>query len=133
MKPILEVIKINMPSLGLDLSNSRLIMANVDEREYHFIIREHPILGKIISLLENGKEYGLMDKQIANKDKFIKSELIKLDYFNIDVLQHTPEWIWIGMDQFGLHAREATYNEVDVIMKMKEDLYYIDVYEKVKM
>ncbi len=58
MKPILEVIKINMPSLGLDLSNSRLIMANVDEREYHFIIREHPILGKIISLLENGKEYG---------------------------------------------------------------------------
>lgn len=79
-----------MPSLGLDLSNSRLIMANVDEREYHFIIREHPILGKIISLLENGKEYGLMDKQIANKDKFIKSELIKLDYFNLDVLQHTP-------------------------------------------
>lgn len=75
-----------MPSLGLDLSNSRLIMANVDEREYHFIIREHPILGKIISLLENGKEYGLIDKQIANKDKFIKSELIKLDYFNIDVL-----------------------------------------------
>ncbi len=133
MKPILEVIKINMPSLGLDLSNSRLIMANIDEREYHFIIREHPILGKIISLLENGKEYGLMDKQIANKDKFIKSELIKLDYFNIDVLQHTPEWIWIGMDQFGLHAREATYNEVDVIMKLKEDLYYIDVYEKVKM
>ncbi|MEJ9253986.1 hypothetical protein [Bacillus wiedmannii] len=122
-----------MPSLGLDLSNSRLIMANIDEREYHFIIREHPILGKIISLLENGKEYGLMDKQIANKDKFIKSELIKLEYFNIDVLQHTPEWIWIGMDQFGLHAREATYNEVDVIMKLKEDLYYIDVYEKVKM
>lgn len=122
-----------MPSLGLDLSNSRLIMANVDEREYHFIIREHPILGKIISLLENGKEFGLIDKQIANKDKFIKSELIKLDYFNIDVLQHTPGWIWIGMNQFGLHAREATYNEVDVIMKLKEDLYYIDVYEKVKM
>ena len=23
------------------------------------------------------------------------------------------------MDQFGLHAREATYNEVDVIMKLK--------------
>ena len=37
------------------------------------------------------------------------------------------------MDQFGLHAREATYNEVDVIMNLKEDLYYIDVYEKVKM
>ncbi|PEM29620.1 hypothetical protein [Bacillus wiedmannii] len=122
-----------MSNLGSDLSDSRLIMANVDEREYHFIIREHPILGKIISLLENGKEYGLIDKQIANKDKFIKSELIKLGYFNIDVLHHTPGWIWIGMDQFGLHAREATYNEVDVIMKMKEDLYYIDVYEKVKM
>lgn len=36
-------------------------------------------------------------------------------------------------DQFGLHAREATYNEVDIIMKLKEDLYCIDVYEKVKM
>ncbi|PFZ81944.1 hypothetical protein COL83_32255, partial [Bacillus wiedmannii] len=46
-----------MSNLGSDLSDSRLIMANVDEREYHFIIREHPILGKIISLLENGKEY----------------------------------------------------------------------------
>ena len=36
------------------------------------------------------------------------------------------------MDQFGLHAREATYNEVDVIMKLKEDLYYIDIYEEIK-
>ncbi|MGG0292492.1 hypothetical protein ABEY30_26070 [Bacillus pacificus] len=122
-----------MSNLGSDLSDSRLIVANVEEKEYHFIVREHPIVGKIISLLENGKEYGLIDKQIAIKDKFIKSELIKLDYFNIDVLQHTPGWIWIGMDQFGLHAREATYNEVDVIMKLIEDLYYIDVYKKVKM
>ncbi len=40
----------------------------------------------------------LMDKQIANKDKFIKSELIKLDYFNIDVLQHTT---WMDMDWYG--------------------------------
>ncbi|EOP11153.1 MULTISPECIES: hypothetical protein [Bacillus] len=122
-----------MSNLGMDLSDSRLIVANVEEKEYHFIVREHPIVGKIISLLENGKEYGLIDKQIANNDKFIISELTKLDYFNIDVLYYTPGWIWIGMDQFGLHAREATYNEVDVIMKLKEDLYYIDVYEKVKM
>ncbi|TNO98109.1 hypothetical protein [Bacillus sp. CD3-1a] len=122
-----------MSNLEADLSDSRLIVANVEEKEYHFIVREHPIVGKIISLLENGKEYGLIDKQIANKDKFIKSELTKLEYFNIDVLYHIPGWIWIGMDQFGLHAREATYNEVDVIMKLKEDLYYIDVYEKVKM
>ncbi|MGZ7149068.1 hypothetical protein [Bacillus sp. BC08] len=118
-----------MSNSGSDLSDSRLIVANVEEKEYHFIVREHPIVGKIISLLENG----LIDKQIANKDKFIKSELTKLDYFNADVLFHTPGWIWIGMDQFGLHAREATYNEVDVIIKLKENLYYIDVYEKVKM
>ncbi|PGK27394.1 hypothetical protein CN901_01815, partial [Bacillus cereus] len=26
-----------------------------------------------------------------------------------------------------------TYNEVDVIMKLKEDLYYIDIYEEIKM
>ncbi len=122
-----------MSNLEADLSDSRLIVANVEEKEYHFIVREHPIVGKIISLLENGKEYGLIDKQIANKDKFIKSELTKLEYFNIDVLYHTPGWIWIGMDQFDLHAREATYNEVDVIMNLKEDLYYIDVYKKVKM
>ncbi|TPV42414.1 hypothetical protein [Bacillus dicomae] len=120
-----------MSNLGSDLSDSRLIVAYVKEKEYHFIVREYPIVGKIISLLENGKEYGLIDKKIANKDKFIKSELTKLDYFNINVLYQTPGWIWIGMDQFGLHAREATYNEVDIIMKLKEDLYYI--YEKVKM
>ncbi len=110
-----------MSNLGTDLSDSRLIVANVEKKEYHFIVREHPIVGEIISLLENGKEYGLINKQIANKDKFIKSELAKLDYFNIDVLYHTPGWIWIGMDQFGLHAREATYNEIDIIMKLNED------------
>ncbi len=110
-----------MSNLGTNLSDSRLIVANVEEKEYHFIVREHPIVGEIISLLENGKEYGLINKQIANKDKFIKSELAKLDYFNIDVLYHTPGWIWIGMDQFGLHAREATYNEIDIIMKLNED------------
>ncbi|MGN4884020.1 hypothetical protein ACTFST_13845 [Bacillus cereus group sp. MYBK106-1] len=122
-----------MSNLGTDLSNSCLIVVKIKEKEYQFIVREHPIVGKFISLLENGKEYGLINKQIANKDKFIKSELAKLDYFNIDVLYDTPGWIWIGMDQFGLHAREATYNEVDIIMKLKEDLYYIDVDEKVKM
>lgn len=123
----------NMPNFGTDVSDFRLIVANVDEREYHFIVREHPILGKIISLFENGKEYGLIDKQIAIKDTFIKSELTKLDGFNIDILHHTPGWIWIGMNQFGLHAREATYNEVEVIMKLKEDLYYIDIYEEIKI
>ncbi|MGH1284056.1 hypothetical protein [Bacillus toyonensis] len=122
-----------MPNFGTDVSDFRLIVANIDEREYHFIVREHPILGKIISLFENGKEYGLIDKQIAIKDKFIKSELTKLDSFNIDILHHTPGRIWIGMNQFGLHAREATYNEVEVIMKLKEDLYYIDIYEEIKM
>ncbi|HHP1038947.1 TPA: hypothetical protein ACR3S6_002666 [Bacillus thuringiensis] len=122
-----------MSNSGLDLSVSRLIVVNIEEKEYHFIVREHPIVGKFISLFENGKEYGLIDKQIANKDKFITSELTKLDYFNIDVLYLTPGWIWIGMDQFGLHAREATYNEVDVIMKLKEDLYYIDIYEEIKI
>lgn len=122
-----------MSNLGADLSNSCLIVVKIEEKEYQFIVREHPIVGKFISLLENGKEYGLINKQIANKDKFIKSELAKFDYFNIDALYHTPGWIWIGMDQIGLYAREATDNEVDVIMKLKEDLYYIDVYDKVKM
>ncbi|MDP7989068.1 hypothetical protein Q9B79_04485 [Bacillus sp. MHSD_36] len=123
-----------MSNLRSDLTDSRLIVANVEGKEYHFIVREHPIVGGIISLLENGKEYGLIDKQTANKNKFIKSELTKLEYFNIDVLYHTPGWIWVGMDQFGLlHAREATYNEIDFIMKLKVDLYYIDAYKKVKM
>ena len=60
-----------MSNSGADLSVSRLIVANVEEKEYHFIVRDHLIVGKVISLFENGKEYGLLDKQIANKDKFI--------------------------------------------------------------
>ena len=44
-----------MSNLEADLSDSRLIVANVEEKEYHFIVREHPIVGKMISLLENGK------------------------------------------------------------------------------
>ena len=107
-----------MSNSGPDLSVSRLIVVNIEEKEYHFIVREHPIVGNLYRYLKMGKEYGLIDKQIANKDKFITSELTKLDYFNIDVLYLTPGWIWIGMDRFGF-AREATYNEVDVIMKLK--------------
>ncbi len=35
-----------MSNLEADLSNSRLIVANVEEKEYHFIVREYPIVGK---------------------------------------------------------------------------------------
>ncbi|AIE79812.1 group-specific protein [Bacillus cereus] len=52
-----------MSNLGTDLSDSRLIVVKVKEKEYQFIVREHPIVGGIISLLENGKEYGLINKQ----------------------------------------------------------------------
>lgn len=98
-----------MSNLKSDLPDSRLIVANVEEKEYHFIVREHPIIGKIISLLENGKEYGLIDKQIANKDKFIKSELTKLDYFNIDVLYHT-------LDGYGLALINLVYMLVRLLI-----------------
>ena len=43
-----------MSNLGTDLSDSRLIVANVEEKEYHFIVREHPIVGDYIAI-ENGK------------------------------------------------------------------------------
>ena len=36
-----------MSNLGTDLSDSRLIVANVEEKEYHFIVREHPIVGRL--------------------------------------------------------------------------------------
>ncbi|EEL70371.1 hypothetical protein bcere0026_26690 [Bacillus mycoides] len=105
-----------------------MIVANIDEKEYHFIVREHSLVGKVISLFENGKEYGLIDKQIAVRDKFIRSELTKLEHFNIDMLYNSPGWIWVGMNQFGLYAREATPNEVEIFMRLKENVNYLDVY-----
>ena len=39
-----------MSNLGTDLSDSRLIVANVEEKEYHFIVREHPIVGDYIAI-----------------------------------------------------------------------------------
>ena len=52
-----------MSNLGTNLSNSCLIVVKIEEKEYHFIVREHPIVGKMISLLENGKEYGLIENK----------------------------------------------------------------------
>ncbi|WP_002147237.1 hypothetical protein [Bacillus cereus] len=118
----------NIPNFRFDVSDTRMIVANIDEKEYHFIVREHSLVGKVISLFENGKEYGLIDKQIAVRDKFIRSELTKLEHFNIDMLYNSPGWIWVGMNQFGLYAREATPNEVEIFMRLKENVNYLDVY-----
>ena len=41
-----------MSNSGADLSVSRLIVANVEEKEYHFIVREHPIVGKLYRYLK---------------------------------------------------------------------------------
>ncbi|PGV52688.1 hypothetical protein COD94_30530 [Bacillus cereus] len=117
----------NVLNSGFDVSDSRTIVANINEKEYHFIVREHPLIGKVIALSDNGKEYGLIDKQIASRDRFIRSELTKLHHFNIDILYDTPGWIGVGMDQFGLYAREATYKEVEVLMKLKEDINFLDI------
>ncbi|RWS44874.1 hypothetical protein EKA14_03590 [Bacillus mycoides] len=118
----------NIPNFRFDVSDTRMIVANIDEKEYHFIVREHPLVGKVISLFENGKEYGLIDKQIAIRDKFIRSEFTNLEHFNIDMLYNSPGWIWVGMNQFGLYAREATLNEVEIFMRLKENVNYLDVY-----
>ena len=118
----------NIPNFRFDVSDTRMIVANIDEKEYHFMVREHPLVGKVISLFENGKEYGLIDKQIAIRDKFIRSEFTNLEHFNIDMLYNSPGWIWVGMNQFGLYAREATLNEVEIFMRLKENINYLDIY-----
>ncbi|MEK4933343.1 MULTISPECIES: hypothetical protein [Bacillus] len=105
----------------MNMPNSSKIVVNINEKEYHFIVRIHPLAGKIIALFENGKEYGLLDKQIASRNKFIRSELTKLEHFNIDIFYDSPGWIWIGMDQYGFHAREATNSEVEVLVKLQGD------------
>ena len=108
----------NMPNSRCDVPDSNTIVANINEKEYHFIVRIHPLAGKIIALFENGKEYGLLDKEIASRDKFIRSELTKLKHFNIDILYDSPGWIWIAS---WFHAREATNSEVEVIVKLQGD------------
>lgn len=35
-----------MSNLGTDLSNSCLIVVKIKGKEYQFIVREHPIVGK---------------------------------------------------------------------------------------
>lgn len=121
MKSIKELTDMNMPDSRCDIPDSSTIVANINEKEYQFIVRIHPLAGKMIALFENGKEYGLLDKEIASRDKFIRSELTKLKHFNIDILYDSPGWIWIGMDQYGLHAREATNSEVEIIVKLQGD------------
>ncbi|WP_141535183.1 hypothetical protein [Bacillus cereus] len=117
----------NIPNSRFDVLDSSTIVEKINEKEYHFIVREHPLVGKIIALFENGKEYGLIDKQIASRHKFIRIELTKLEHFNLDILYSSPGWIWIGMDQYGLHAREATNSEVEVFVKLQRDINYLDV------
>lgn len=89
----------NMPNSRCDVPDSSTIVANINEKEYQFIVRIHPLAGKMIALFENGKEYGLLDKEIASRDKFIRSELTKLKHFNIDMSWVDMDWhgpIWIA-------------------------------------
>ena len=39
-----------MSNSGPDLSVSRLIVVNIEEKEYHFIVREHPIVEIYIAI-----------------------------------------------------------------------------------
>lgn len=115
-----------MPNSGFYVSVSCLIVATKDEKEYHFIVREHPIAGKFISLLENGKEYGLLDKQTVNKDKFLRLELVKLGHIKKAVFEGSAEWIWVGMNQFGMYARLATNNEVEIFVDLHENIHHLE-------
>ncbi|ARJ25138.1 hypothetical protein J7E43_14755 [Bacillus sp. ISL-8] len=115
-----------MPNSGFDVSISRLIVATKDEKEYHFIVREHPIAGKLISLLENGIEYGLIDKQTVNKNRFMRLQLARLDNVKNAVLDGSAEWIWVGMIQSEMFARLATNNEIEFYVDLQENIHILD-------
>ncbi len=116
----------HMPKSGFDVSISRLIVATKDEKEYHFIVREHPIAGKLISLLENGIEYGLIDKQTVNKNRFMRLQLARLDNVKNAVLDGSAEWIWVGMIQSEMFARLATNNEIEFYVDLQENIHILD-------
>lgn len=44
-----------MSNSGPDLSVSRLIVVNIEGKEYHFIVREHPIVGNLYRYLKMEK------------------------------------------------------------------------------
>jgi hypothetical protein len=126
MKSIKELINMHMPNSGFDVSISRLIVATKDEQKYHFTVREHPIAGKFISLLENGIEYGLIDKQTVNKNRFMRLELVKLENVRNAVLDGSAEWIWVGMNQSEMFARLVTNNEIEFYVDLQENIHLLD-------
>ncbi|MBE7121281.1 hypothetical protein FT638_15250 [Bacillus cereus] len=116
----------HMPNSGFDVSISRLIVATKDEQKYHFTVREHPIAGKFISLLENGIEYGLIDKQTVNKNRFMRLALVKLENVRNAVLDGSAEWIWVGMNQSEMFARLVTNNEIEFYVDLQENIHLLD-------
>lgn len=106
-----------MQVFDVNESVSCIIKVPVDASEYTFLFHKDSILGESLFLLEDERQYSLMNEEIVNKIGAITSEHLKRDFFG-----DLKGWVWIQVDDVDLYRRKATEQEVNIYWYVKENI-----------
>ncbi|EMA6342828.1 hypothetical protein ACH0R4_RS05155 [Bacillus cytotoxicus] len=106
-----------MEIFDVNESVSCIIKVPVEANEYTFLFHKDLILGESIFLLEDERQYSLMNEEIVTKIGAITSEQLKNDFFG-----DLKGWVWIAVDDVDLYRRKATEQEVEIYWHIKENI-----------
>lgn len=106
-----------MQIFDVNESVSCIIKVPTESKEYTFLFRKDSIFGESVFLLEDERQYSLMNEEIVTKIGAITSEQLKRDFFG-----DLKGWVWIEVDDVGLYRRKATDQEIGVYQYVKENI-----------
>ncbi|PFD95620.1 hypothetical protein COE15_01130 [Bacillus cereus] len=106
-----------MQIFDVNESVSCIIKVPAEPKEYTFLFRKDSILGEPVFLLEDERQYSLMNEEIVTKIGAITSEQLKRDFF-----WDLKGWVWIEVDDIGLYRRKATNQEVEMYKYVKGNI-----------
>ncbi|SDY39687.1 hypothetical protein [Bacillus sp. 166amftsu] len=90
-----------MQIFDVNESVSCIIKVPAESKEYTFLFRKDSTFMGSVFLLEDERQYSLMNEEIVTKTGAITSEQLKRDFFG-----DLKGWVWITVDDVGLYRRK---------------------------
>ncbi|PEU18133.1 MULTISPECIES: hypothetical protein [unclassified Bacillus (in: firmicutes)] len=106
-----------MQIFDVNESVSCIIKVSADQNEYTFLYRKGLLIGESIFLLEDERQYSLMNEEMVTKTGVFTSEQLKKDFFG-----ELKGWVWIAVDDVDLYRRKAIEQEVEMYWYVKGNI-----------
>ncbi|MBJ8052686.1 hypothetical protein JDS87_11955 [Bacillus cereus] len=91
-----------------------IIKILVEGEVYKFLLLTDGLVGEILCLVENEREYVLLHEEKAMKTGILISEQLKKELFE--------GWLWIYVNEFGLYRRKVTELELETYKFIKQNI-----------